>query len=193
MIARQAGFRVPHTLVSQDPVLIRSFCAKLHNRVVVKPVKGTLKTILYSGMVTEECLDDEESIRLCPAIYQECIPGTRHVRVQCFGDAVHAVLIESEDLDWRANLDIPFSVIELEDCVKNSLRKVLRLLGLKMGIVDLKFAPDGEVVWFEINPQGQFLFVQGMTGLDLSSIFADFLRREATKGKRKEPRAAEPT
>jgi len=49
-----------------------------------------------------------------------------------------------------------------------------------MGIVDLKFAPDAELVWFEINPQGQFLFVQGLTDLDLASAFTDFLYKEAT-------------
>ena len=38
---------------------------------------------------------------------------------------------------------------------------------------------SGRPVWLELNPQGQFLFVQGLTGLDLTAGFADFLYDEA--------------
>ena len=40
----------------------------------------------------------------------------------------------------------------------------------------------GTPVWLEINPQGQFLFLEGMCGeLPLTRIFADFLLREAER------------
>jgi hypothetical protein len=44
-----------------------------------------------------------------------------------------------------------------------------------MGIVDLKMTQNNNFVWLEINPQGQFLFVQGLSGLNLISHFARFL------------------
>jgi hypothetical protein len=44
-----------------------------------------------------------------------------------------------------------------------------------MGIVDLKETPDGELVWLEVNPQGQFLFLESLTGQPLASYFADYL------------------
>lgn len=177
--ARRAGFRVPRTLVSQDPTAIRHFCEWLDYKVVVKPVKGTRETHIYTRMVTPAHLTCDDSIALCPAIYQEYIPGERHVRVQCFGDEIHSAIIKSQDLDWRGNIDVPFAIVELEEDVKTRLRNVLTLLGLKMGVVDLKFTQEDELVWFEINPQGQFLFVEGLCGLDLTSAFTDFLCREA--------------
>ena len=177
--AQQGGFRVPRTLVSQDPVSIRQFCAALDYKVVVKAVRGTRKTRMFTNMVTPAHLASDDSVALCPATYQEYIPGELHVRVQCFGDAVYSVMIKSQDLDWRANLDVPLTAIELAENVKTRLLCVLKLLGLKMGVVDLKFTPEGEPVWFEINPQGQFLFVEGLTGLDLTSAFVDFLYHEA--------------
>lgn len=177
--ARHAGFRVPDTLVSQDPTLIRDFCERLDYKVIVKPVKGTRKAQLFTNMVTPANLACEESIALCPAIYQEYIPGDRHVRVQCFGDDIYSVIIKSQNLDWRGNISVPLEVIELEEDVKRRLRKILTMLRLKMGVIDLKFTPDDELVWFEINPQGQFLFVEGLTGLDLTSAFSNFLYQEA--------------
>jgi hypothetical protein len=177
--AQRVGFRVPRTLVSQDPAAIRDFCEQLDHKVVVKAVSGTSKVPLFTTMLTPDHLACDDSMSLCPAIYQEYIPGERHVRIQCFGDAVNSVTVRSQDLDWRANLNVPFEVIELAEDIKTRLRNVLKLLGLKMGVVDLKFTQDGEPVWFEINPQGQFLFVEGLSGLDLTSPFADFLYQEA--------------
>lgn len=179
--AMQAGFRVPLTLVSQNPIAIRDFCEKLDYRVVVKPLKGTHKAPLFTRMLTAEHLACADSMALCPTMYQEYIPGERHIRAQCFGDSVYSVLINSKELDWRANLNVPFDVFELGEDVKVRLRKVLGLLGLRMGIVDLKFTPEGELVWFEINQQGQFLFAEGLSGLDLTSAFASFLYHEAVR------------
>jgi hypothetical protein len=53
-----------------------------------------------------------------------------------------------------------------------------------MGIFDLKLDEGGIPHWLEVNPQGQFLFVQGITGLDLCTAFAQFLLDEAASGRR---------
>jgi len=177
--AQYAGFEIPRTLVSQEPDTIRQFCAMLKNQVIVKPVKGSLGIPLFTKMLSEEHLASDESLRLCPAIYQEYIPGDRHIRAHCFGDDVYAVLIESEQLDWRQNLDIPFSIFELDESIKMCLRNVLKILGLKMGVFDLKLTQGKNPVWLEVNPQGQFLFAEGLSGLDLTSPFVEFLYREA--------------
>lgn len=178
-VAQEVGFRTPQTLVSQDPQQIRQFCERLNNRVIAKVVKGTIKAPVLTIMVSEALLKAEESLKICPAIYQECIPGTSHVRANCFGDAVYAALIESTDLDWRHNLTVPVSSIDLPEDIKMRLRKVLNALGIKMGIFDLKFDEQGELVWLEVNPQGQFLFLEPLCNLHLSAAFSEFLYLEA--------------
>jgi hypothetical protein len=55
------------------------------------------------------------------------------------------------------------------------VRDVLDRLGLAMGVVDLKLTPEDEVVWLEVNPQGQFLFIEGMTGMPSTAHFAAYL------------------
>ncbi len=177
-VAQQAGFRVPRTLVAQDPEKIRRFCATLDNKVIVKPLQGTRKFDFLTAMF-EEHLASDESLRLCPAIYQEYIPGNRHIRAHCFGEAVYAVMVESEEVDWRGNLDIPFRIFDVAEDVKRRLRTVLKALGLKMGIVDLKLTQGAIPTWLEINPQGQFLFAEALSGLNLTSAFAAFLYEEA--------------
>jgi hypothetical protein len=44
-----------------------------------------------------------------------------------------------------------------------------------MGVFDVKLRPDGEPVFLEVNPQGQFLFVEGMSDMPLGEAFAEFV------------------
>ena len=48
-------------------------------------------------------------------------------------------------------------------------------LGLVFGTVDLKLANSGEHVFLEVNPQGQFLYIEILTGLPISNALAEFL------------------
>ena len=106
----------------------------------------------------------EEAYSVCPAIYQELIPGTRHIRLNCFGPQQIAAVIETEELDWRPNLNVPISSRSIPAYVHGQVHHVIKSLGLEMGIIDLKLTPEGEVVWLEVNPQGQFLFLEPFIG-----------------------------
>ncbi len=183
-IAEQTGFHVPKTIVSQDPKQIRKFCEVMNNDVIVKPIKGTNHRAVFTRRINEEHLKYDYSIKLAPVIYQEYIPGYKHIRAHCFGDSIYAALIETEELDWRENLNIPFRKIDLDKDLKNLIRAVVKNLGLRMGIIDLKISEDSVPLWLEINPQGQFLFIEGMTGLDLISYFAKFLYLEAKRSQK---------
>lgn len=183
--ASRAGFRVPRTLISQNPSRIREFCRSLDHRVVVKAVCGARGVgSLLADMLTDEMLESEESLKLCPTIFQEYVPGRFHVRANCFGDQVYAALLESEQVDWRPDHTTPMHPWPVPDELRRRLGMILRLLGLRMGVVDLKLDAEGQAVWLEINPQGQFLFVEAATGLPLAELFASFLRSEANSPSR---------
>lgn len=181
--AQQAGLRVPQTLISQNPDSIRQFCALLNNQVLVKTVVGTRKAPLTPGHVDNALLASDRALRLSPAIYQEIIPGNRHLRVHVFGDQFHTAMIRCENLDWRFHLaESIIEPYELSAELEARLSRVLRSLGLRMGIFDLKLTPEGEPVWLEVNPQGQFLFIEGLSDLGLTNAFTDFLIREIKEG-----------
>lgn len=179
--AARVGLHIPRTLVSQDPARVRAFNDLLAGQMIVKTVAGAQGVPLMAGLVSPEMLTDE-SIRLCPAIYQEFIPGTRHLRVCCFGEDIHTAILETETLDWRYPLDAEVQPFQLDDNTSCKIQHLLAELGLRMGIVDMKLAPDGTPMWLEINPQGQFVFLEGMCAdLQLTRLFGEFLRREASQ------------
>jgi hypothetical protein len=179
--ASRCGLKIPRTLVSQEPSIVRRFCEELDYRVVVKPLAGTPKTPILAGRITPTMVASDEAVSLCPAIYQELVEGNEHLRVCCFGDEVYTALLRTERLDWRYPLDAHCEPFNLDPTMARLLGDVLADLGLRMGIFDLKLNPLGEPVWLELNPQGQFLFLEGMCGLPLTEAFASFLISEAQK------------
>lgn len=176
-VANRMGFRVPKTLISQDPESVQSFVSGLPGgRAIAKTVAGGGKGMfLFTQFVTESDLLTDASITVCPAIYQEYIAGDTHIRLNCFGDASYAGKIVSPELDWRPNLDVPVTAWDVPQSVHTDVRATLDAMGLEMGVVDLKLTPEGDLVWLEVNPQGQFLFLEPLTEIPLTKIFADYL------------------
>ncbi|MFI0913871.1 RimK family alpha-L-glutamate ligase [Streptomyces abikoensis] len=182
--ARAVGLPVPRTLVSQDPKVIREFCRSAEGDVVVKSVRGCTGAPTFTREVTDALLGEEAAMRLAPAVYQECVPGQDHLRALVLGNEVHAVTIHSHDLDWRGNLPGSFRTANVDDATSGGLVEVLRRLGLRMGVVDMKMDSNGTPIWLEVNPQGQFLFMQALSGLDLITPCADYFEREALSAAR---------
>jgi hypothetical protein len=176
--ACEIGLRLPETLVSQDPVAIQGFCDRMGGKVIVKPVAGTPLTPLLTGRPDSAMLQDGDALSLSPAIYQRLIEGDSHLRVCVFGDDILAARLVSDRLDWRYPLDAACSAVSIPPALGAKLCALLDRLGLRMGVFDLKEQPDGEPVFLEVNPQGQFLFLEGLCGLPLTDRFATFVKRE---------------
>lgn len=175
--AAAAGLAVPRTLISQDPSEVRDFVSEMNRAVVMKGLRFSKRQPLLTLKVEPHQLLDDAAIRLCPTIFQELVPGERHVRVLCAGE-MHAMAVETPDLDWRPRLDADARPFELDPGTQRRVRHLLDLLELRMGVLDFKFRGD-EPVFLEINPQGQFLFMEAMSGMDLTSPLVRFLHDAA--------------
>lgn len=177
--AERAGLRIPATLVSQDPAQIRSFCSA-HPGAILKPV-ATPRGVEFAStaVVSQELLDRDDVLALVPSIYQEYVPGERHLRISVVGDRCDGALIETDTLDWRIDLNVPFSPYPLDSDLEQRLRGALRELGLVMGIFDVKLTDNDEPVFLEVNSQGQFLFVEALCDIRLADHFAAFLVDQA--------------
>ena len=179
-VASQVGLRVPRTLVSQDPVAIRAFCSR--QPTVVKTLAGAVGIPLVAHEVRPEILDDDESLRLSPAIYQERIEGCDHLRVHVFGSHIETARLRCDELDWRVHLDrTEVEPHALSAEVERRLRRFMQVLDLRMGVFDLKIDTQGQIIWLEVNPQGQFLFIEGMSEMKLAAACGDFLVRAASE------------
>jgi hypothetical protein len=191
--AVRVGLAIPETLLSNDPDEIRAFFRKHGGRVahkllrpgswVARDESGGVERVFasYTAAVTEDQLPEDDVLRLCPGIFQPMLQKDFEIRVACLGDFLAAIRInsqtkESAATDWRkGQLDIEMEPYELPREVADGCRRLLRDLGLVHGSIDFVVAPDGEHTFLEVNPQGQFLFLETRAGLPLLDMFSEFL------------------
>ena len=82
------------------------------------------------------------------------------------------------DVDYRAGIGTAeVAPYDLPDDVADRLRAFMERLGLAFGAVDLRVTPEGEHVFFEVNPAGEFLFVSDRIDLPIPQAIAAALER----------------
>ncbi len=64
---------------------------------------------------------------------------------------------------------------DLPDDIALKVRAFMRRMGLWFGCLDMIIQPDGTYVFLEINPNGQWLWIQECTGLPLLEEFTNLL------------------
>ena len=68
----------------------------------------------------------------------------------------------------------------LPDDVAARLQALMDHFGLKYGAVDFRVTPEGEHVFFEVNPAGEYLFAADRTNQPVPQAIAAALERQCT-------------
>ena len=63
--------------------------------------------------------------------------------------------------------------------VEALLLRLMDELNLQYGTIDMKVRENGEYVFLEINPQGQFLYVEIKTGMPITRAMAELLAHDS--------------
>ena len=179
-LATRVGLRVPRTCMTNDPARARAFVAAEPSGTIYKSFSATPSTWRETRPVGAADLELIDGVRYAPVIFQELVAGGVDVRVTIVGEQMFAAEIRSGEsaypYDFRVDTaHAPTSVHELPDPVRDRLLALMRVLDLRYGAVDLRVAPDGEHVFLEVNPAGQWLFVEYATGLPISAAVAGLL------------------
>lgn len=186
-IAQELGFRIPRTLITNDVDAIRSAATKI-GRMVVKPartghvVHGGVDRAIYTSELLPEHLEDLSGAELSPAIYQELVPKRFDIRVTIVGQQLFAVAIDSQSdpaavIDWRHtdNPHLPHERTALPGDLQRRLHLLVERLGLTFAAIDLVETPHGDFVFLEVNPNGQWLWLDDALDLGISSAVASWL------------------
>lgn len=180
--AQRFGFSIPRTVITSSPVEAADFFHACGGSVIFKvmsdPFLGAVSTSWkypdqevepYGTLTTLlTALDFEllESIRLTPCLFQEYIPKCVELRVTIIGREVFAAEIESPDgapaaVDWRAGGDdLRYQPTVLPEPIARRCIAFMESYGLNFSAMDLVVTPEGDVVFLENNPNGQYLFVE---------------------------------
>ncbi len=173
-------FFVPESLVTNDPEEALAFRA-LYGRVIYKSVSG------QRSIVTEFTDADEWRLRdlpKCPVLFQQYIEG-QEVRVHTVGERVFATAVESDATDYRYGHQFGLeaarlTAVEISEHVAEACVGLAAELGLGFAGIDLRFAPDGAVYCFEVNPSPGYSYYEEATGQPIAQALACYLAAGGT-------------
>ncbi|WP_147796311.1 alpha-L-glutamate ligase [Cellulomonas sp. Y8] len=180
-VARGLGLRVPETMMTSDPAEARAFVERVGvGSVVYKIFAATERVWRETRRLRPDDLALLDSLPLAPVIFQEFVPARADLRVTVVGDRLFPLAIDSSgtgyDADFRLHLArARTGAADLPEDVADRLRALMKRFGLVYGAVDLRLTPEGEYVFLEVNPAGEFLFAEHGSGLPLTDAVAGWL------------------
>jgi biotin carboxylase len=187
VVAGKLGFELPPTLVTTSPRDFLAFYREHGGNVISKLPSGTLyrqqsEVARYTQVVATREVGFAQSLRRCPVIFQAYVPKRLEVRVTVVGSALFPAEIHSQHThrtrhDWRRydHRATPYLPHELPHDVAERCLRLVAELGLCYGAIDLVLTPDGRYVFLEINPNGQYLWIEHATGMPISDAVCDLL------------------
>lgn len=189
-VAHAIGFEVPPTYMGNEPDAIRQLFRAAGGSLVVKGydprsvrLADDAERAIYTSLVDEGDLQDDAVLRACPSIWQAYVPKRVEIRVTVVGNAILAAEIHSQASDrskhdWRIyDLEnTPYLPHELPEPLAERCRRLVRELRLFYGAIDLVLTPDGRYVFLEINPSGQWAWIEELCGLPIAQAHVRLLK-----------------
>ncbi len=190
-IARGLGLQIPETVVGNDPEKLLELAMRHGGRIAAKSLRAGMflkendqrPHFLFTQIIESSVLEESgEAIRICPFIGQEYVPKLLELRITVVGEQVFSCAIHSQDssettIDWRR---YDFSNVKHEKWnlpveIERKLVALLKQFHLAYGAIDMILTPDGEYVFLEINPNGQWTWIEELTGMPISQAMAEML------------------
>lgn len=199
-VARASGLEIPPTLISNDPAEVRRFLGEHGSKgTIYKAFSATQQEWRETRLVRDEELAVLDQVRHAPVIFQEYVPARFDLRVTIVEDHIFAAAIHSQDTEYQVDFRIDMNRAKVEPHelpteVARGLADFMRRLGLVYGAIDMRLTPNGRYVFLEVNPAGQWLFIEGRTGQPITATVARTLAgRGAVKRDEQAPARLSPT
>ena len=188
LLAKEIGLKIPKGVITNSPGDFQEFAKRNNADSIVKPVYSgqigwpEMHSVVFTSKLA--ALPGADQIEVCPSYLQERIEKKYDVRVTVIGEEVFSARIDSQSnqetmTDWRVGENIlPHEAIFLPEYIKEKCIELLRKLNLQFGAIDFIETPRGEYIFLEINPNGQWAWIETQTGMPISDTIAKQLVNE---------------
>lgn len=189
--ALDVGFKIPKTLISNSKDEIIAFYRENSNELIVKPISHTKikahdnSKFIFTNEITEEHVNSIFQYDLTPCIFQQKIKKEYEIRVTVVDDNVFSAFVDSQKheetkVDWRKK-KLQFKPISLPKKIQKLCTEILQKLNIRFGAIDIIKDIHGEYIFLEINPNGQWAWIEEQTMLPISDAIINALSHEYTK------------
>lgn len=180
-LAANLGLAVPRTRITSNPDDARAFLDEVGTQAVVfKAFSATEQHWRETRLLGEPERAHLDAVRIAPVIFQEYLRDAVDVRITVVGNQLFPATIRkpasSYAVDVRMDLrGAAFEPTEVPTDVAQQLLELHRRLGLCYGAADFKLCDDGTWRFLEVNPAGQWLWVEERTGQHITDAVAALL------------------
>jgi hypothetical protein len=189
---KDSGIKIPKSLITNNAQKAIAFAKKLGSPIALKQVFSDViiendeKTLKYqlTQKILQEDLYKIDPIGPSPMCFQEYVEKKFEYRVTIVGDEIYACRIHSQDAkkegtkhDWR-DYDLantPHYACTLNTDIERKLLTLAKNCRMNYVAIDLIETPSGEFYGLDINPLGQFQWIEDLTGLPISKAIANWL------------------
>jgi hypothetical protein len=178
-LAQQIGLDIPPTLMTNHIEEARAFWRQHEGEVIYKQFIALPDAWRPTQRLTPEDEAQAESIAYAPVIFQKYVPAVADLRITAVDGEFYAAAADVREADYpqdmRMNLDAVYEACELPPEMTVKLGDLMGRLGLVYAAIDMRLTPDGRYVFLEINPAGQFLYIEHATGQPIAAALAQAL------------------
>lgn len=183
--AKHVGLNIPETLVTQSKQQVLNFFKKHDGKIIYKMLHNQPPHLYgYSvpptRAVNRSEIDLLNEYMICPTLFQEQVEFEVEFRITIVENKVFVagqVPIDLKNHKDSAVKDIRFSDKRFFACdlplqIKEKLIRLVRLFNLHYAAIDMALTKDGRYIFFEINPSGQWAWVETATNLPITRSIA---------------------
>jgi glutathione synthase/RimK-type ligase-like ATP-grasp enzyme len=180
-LAVKTGFSIPKTLITNDSKELLDFYHQNEGRIITKTASVTAAQVVrgcvngYTKLMRPRDLTYFQDIRLCPFIAQAYVEKAFELRVTVVGSDVFSAEIHSQvtnrtRVDWRRydHRKTPYFSHVLPASIADKCLRLTQSMNLAYSAIDMVRTPEGEYVFLELNPNGQYHWIEQFTGLPIT-------------------------
>jgi MvdD family ATP-grasp ribosomal peptide maturase len=190
-VARELGLDIPRTLITNNPAAVKEFAPLCDQGMVTKMLSSFaiyddqgLEKVVFTNPVAFSDIEHLDGLRFCPMTFQEKVPKALELRTIIAGKCIFTAAVDSQrsqkaQHDWRRqglNLINSWESYDLPKDIEKKLFKLVAHFGLNYGAIDIILTPDGRHIFLEINPVGEFFWLECCPpNFPISEAIADVL------------------
>lgn len=186
--AVSVGFKIPRTCVTSDKKDLLQFYESCNGEIIAKALYAPLieepdkDYFIFTNPVKDINKITNQEINIAPTVFQEKLIDKIDYRLTVIEKRAFAALIKSADgrkvpLDWRTKRKgLEFVECKLPRGILQKSIDLVQQLGLVFGAIDLAEV-NGNFYFLEINPNGEWGWLQEEANLPIAEALADCLTR----------------
>lgn len=187
-IARELGFIIPESLITNVPESVINLMGGFKDDCIIKPIKSgnvdieTTSKIIFTSKIEKDFFEDKKRIAVFPIYVQENIHKQYDLRCIVIGNDVFCAQIESQEyddskIDWRKGKNfLIHKKHELPKDIKEKCIQMTKRLSLNYSAIDLILDKNGQYIFLECNPNGQWAWLEVRLGFPISKKIVELIR-----------------